>query len=295
MPRTNTLLTVLLAWCCLWLLPACLAVPIPRGHKNIERAGKKIPESSLSFVVPGQTTKAEFIEKVGQPYLRLDDYGVMAYYWKMLDVSIPWVAAGPYAAAGGIGEVQSQYLLLVSYNDQGVINTYEIIRKRQIKEPLFQSSSIYEQALAWAGKDSSLGRAFTPEKVPPGKAVVYVFHRFNPSAMQQSPHHLDGVFLDGNLWAELKWGQYAPIIVSPGSHTIGFERDIRTTDKFLHPGREAPVPALTTTIDILPNQAYFLEISFIERDSRDYKKTAIFSELSEGVALPKLAGLKRAR
>ena len=79
-----------------------------------------------------------------------------------------------------------------------------------------------------------------------------------------------------------KWGQYTSIVVSPGSHTIGFERDIRTSDKFLHPDRQAPEPSLTTTIDVLPNQAYFLEICFIERDSRDFKKTAVFSETLRG-------------
>lgn len=293
MLRTTRPLTILfLACCCLCLHPGCLAIPIPQAHRNIEREGKKIEEATLSFVVPGKTTKAEFIEKIGQPYLMLDDHGVMAYYWKMLAAYVPYVVGGgPYAAAAGIAEVKPQYLLLVSYDDQGVITNYETIRHTF---DLFHKT-VNEQALQWAGQGASLGKKFTPVDLPAGKSVVYVFHRFNINEVQQSLDRLDGVFLDGNLWAELKWHQYAPIVVSSGSHTIGFEPNIRTTDKFLHPHRPKTEPALTTTIDTLPNQSYFLEISFIERDSRDVKKTPVFSRLSEGVALPKLLQLKRAR
>ena len=292
----------LLASCCLLLHLGCLAIPIPQGYRNIERAGKKIEPYKLGFVVPGQTTKTEFIEKVGKPYLMMDDYGVMAYYWKMLAVSMPWFVGGYGGGTGSVAEFQPQYLLLVSYDDRGVINNYETIRIETQCVDAFsknsgatsRSKTVNEYALDWLGKSVSIGRKFTTVDLPAGKSIVYVFHRL-ADGLQRSPNFLDGVFLDGNLWAEVKPGQYAPIIVSPGFHTIGFERDIRTTDKFLHPDREAPVPSLTDTIDARPNQAYFLEICFIERDSRDFKKTAVFSRPSEDMALSKLAGLTRAR
>lgn len=284
MPLTNRPLTILLfAWCCLCLHPGCIALPIPQAHRNIEREGKKIEKTRLSFVVPGQTTKAEFIDQIGQPYLMMDDWGVMAYYWKMLAAYVVVVTYG----AAGIPEVTPQYLLLVSYDDQGVIDRYEIVRNI-----FYSSKTVNERALQWAGKDAALGRKFTPVSPPAGKSVVYIFQR---PPQEFPPLHINGVFLDDHLWAELQWDQYTPMIVPPGSHTIGFEPDIRKTDKFLHPHRQATAPSLTTIIDIVPNQAYYLEISFIERDSRDFKKTAIFSRLSEGVALPKLAQLKRAR
>jgi hypothetical protein len=282
MPRTNRPLTILsLACCCLCLYSGCIALPIPQSHRNIELEGKKIEETKLNFVVPGQTTKAEFIEKVGQPYLMMDDWGVMAYFWKMLGAYALWAAPG----AGGIARVEPNYILLVSYDDQGVINKYETVR---YTFDFFQKT-VNERALQWAGKGGSLGK-FNSVSPPAGKSVVYVFRSFNPEGSHVD--HIDGVFLDGHLWSELKSGQYTPIVVSSGCHTIGFERDIRKTDKFLHPDRPKTEPALTTTIDTLPNQTYFLEIYFVGIDT---KPTAIFSRLSEGVALPKLAGLKRAR
>jgi hypothetical protein len=295
-PQINLWPVLILACFCLCLYPGCLALPIPQGFRNIEREGKKIDKFRLNFVVPGETTKAEFIEQIGQPYLVLDDLGVMAYYWKMLDAYVPWVVAGAGygAAAGGILEMQSQYLLLVSYDDQGVINNYEIIRQRQTDSPIFPLKTVTELARQWAAKMHHVGN-IAQAHLPADNSAVYVFHRFDPGGMPPATHFINGVFLDGNLWTELQWGQYTSIVVSPGSHAIGFERDIRTSDKFLHPDRQAPEPSLTTTIDVLPNQAYFLEICFIERDSRDFKKTPIFSRLSEDVARPKLAGLQRAK
>ena len=244
-------------------------------------------------MVPGETTKAEFIERIGQPYLVLDDLGVMAYYWKMLAAYVPWFAGGYYGGAAGIVEVDRQNVLLVAYDDRGIIERYEYIRKFQA-DGLFKAKTVEELARQWAAGIHQY-RNYSAASPPVDKSVVYVFHHIDPLNMERSPNSIDGVFLDGKLWAELKMWQYAAIPVSPGPHVIGFERDIRTTDKFLHPDRQNPVPSLTETIDVRPNQPYFLEIFFLERDSRDFKKTPVFSRLSESVALPKLAGLKRAR
>ena len=98
--RLRPLTILFLACCCLCLHPGCLALPIPQRHRNIETLGKSVEETKLSFVVPGQTTKAEFIDKVGQPYLMMDDWGVMAYYWKMLAAYVPFVGPSRGAAAG---------------------------------------------------------------------------------------------------------------------------------------------------------------------------------------------------
>ena len=283
---------ILVAWGCLCLHLCCIAIPIPQGYRNIESEGERIGEARLSFVVPGETTKAEFIERIGQPYLVLDDLGVMAYYWKMLAAYVPWFV-GCYTGMGGVAEVDRQNVLLVSYDDRGIIDRYETIKNFQVAG-LSKAKTVEELARQWAAKRHCF-RNFTPASSPVSNSVVYVFHHINPLSMERSPNSVDGVFLDGSLWAELKPGQYTAIPVSPGLHVIGFERDIRTTDKFLHPNRQEPQPFLTESIDVRSDQTYFLEVYFLERDFRDFKKTPSFSRLSEEVALPKLAGLKRAR
>ena len=143
-----SLLSILFFACsCLFLQLGCLALPIPQGYRDITREGKKIEPYELNFVVPGQTTKAEFIEKIGQPYLMLDDCGVMAYYWSKLAAYVPWVV--PYAAAG-IGEVDRHYLLLISYDDRGVIEHYEFWRK--YSDQLIKTSTKEKVIRQWASK-----------------------------------------------------------------------------------------------------------------------------------------------
>jgi hypothetical protein len=290
--RLSPLAMLIFAGCCSFFELSCLAIPIPQGYRNLESEGQRIGEARLGFVVPGETTKAEFIERIGQPYLVLDDLGVMAYYWKMLAAYVPWIAGWYGGGTGGVVEVDRQNVLLVAYDDRAIIERYEFIRKLQANA-ICKPNTVEELARQWAAKIHQ-SRNYAAAGPPVDKSVVYVFHNIKPYNMERT-NSLDGVFLDGKLWAELKPGQYAAIPLSPGPHVIGFERDIRTTDKFLHPDRQNPLPVLMEAIDARADQTYFLEVYFLERDSRDYKKTPVFSRLSEDVARPKLAGLARAR
>ena len=111
---------------------------------------------------------------------------------------------------------------------------------------------------------------------------------------QQRPdeYKIAGVFLDGKLWAELNWNQYAVMILPPGSRVIGVELGIRRTDRFLHLQRQRPEPAYTTSLDVLPGQAYVLEIFTREVGTKD--SPHLFRQtLAE--AQPKLARCKRVR
>jgi hypothetical protein len=146
-------LTLLLLACgCLCLQIGCLAIPIPQGYRNIETYGKKVEQTQLSFVVPGQTTTVEVIEKMGQPNLMLEDLGVMAYGWKMLVAYVPYVICHP-TGAGGVDKLDRQYLLLMSYDDRGVINRYEIVRYSLVES---STKTIEELTRQWAVKEYHL-------------------------------------------------------------------------------------------------------------------------------------------
>jgi hypothetical protein len=284
-PLTILFFSVLL----LLLNPGCLI--IPQGHKNIELSGKRIEEEKLNFVVPGKTTKAEFIEKVGQPYLMMDDFGVMAYYWKMLAAYMPWLLVGYTGMAGGMEELSLQYMLLVAFNDNGCITKYETIRPILVK-------TVNERAIEWAGKGEVLGK-FTPLKIPEDKSAVYIFFRSGSwlDGLDKKDKNLkiSGVFLDGKLWAEIDLGQYTPIVLPPGTYKIGVEPNIRATNKFLTPnGQEQPEPLVTTTIDTFANKAYYLEIKSVE-SSNSKERQYYFARPSPDEALPILAKLKRVR
>jgi hypothetical protein len=273
-----------LACCCLCLHPGCLY--LPQGHRNVELSGKMIDQAQIDFVVPGQTTKAEFIDKVGQPYLMLDDFGVMAYYWKMLTAYVPYLIPGYCGAAAGVVELSQTDILLVAYDDQGIIQKYEIIHPGPILE-----KTVNERALKWIGRSDIL-RKFSPVTVPAGQAVVYIYAP-RPAILDTiRPEEISGVFLDGKLWAELFPWQYTQMILPPGTCTIGLEERIRASDKFLHPHRQAPQPAVTTTINIVPDQVYCLEIP---RSDTSMKRAEFFISRPLNDALPKLAKLNRVR
>lgn len=140
-----------LACCCLCLHPGCLAIPIPQGSKNIVTYGKKVEETQLSFIVPGQTTKVEVIEKIGQPNLMLDDLGVMAYGWKMLVAYVPYVLF--LRGDAGIEKLDYQCLLLMSYDDRGVIHRSEIVRYSAVAS---STKTIEELTRQWAVKEHHL-------------------------------------------------------------------------------------------------------------------------------------------
>jgi hypothetical protein len=275
-----------LSFFCLLLChpPGCLY--IPQGHKNIELRGTKIGEEKLGFLVPGKTTKAEFIEKVGRPYLMMDDYGVMAYHWKMLKGYIPFFVPGYTGVLAGVGQVSKNYLLLLSYDDKGVITRYETIQS-------FASKPVNEQAIEWVGRGEILHR-FTPVKIPEGKSVVYVYQRRFFGGGAKPDERITGVFLNGDLWAELLGGEYAVMVLPPGCYRIGVEPSIRSSEKFLNPNRAYQLaPETTTTLDTQADKAYYLTINL----PMDYRKGkgVFIARPPEEEALRVLAKLKRVR
>jgi hypothetical protein len=282
--RLSPLSILIFAFFFLVLFPGCLY--IPQQQRKVELSGKMIDKAQIDFVVPGQTTKAEFIDKVGQPYLMLDDFGVMAYYWKMLAAYVPYLIPGYCGAAAGVVELSKTDILLVAYDDRGIIQKYEIIHPGPILE-----KTVNERALKWIGRSEIL-RKFSPITVPAGQAVVYIYAP-RPAILDPiRPEEISGVFLDGKLWAELYPWQYTQMILPPGTCTIGLEPRIRASDKFLHPHRQAPQPAVTTTINIVPDQVYCLEIP---RSDTDLKQAEFFISRPLNDALPKLAKLSRVR
>ena len=166
MPQQLRIFTILFLSCfCLCLQSGCLY--LPQRHRNVELTGKRIEPAQLIAVVPGQTTKAEFIEKVGRPYLMMDDRGGMAYYWKMLAAYVPWLLPGFPVMAGGMVELSEIDMLLVSYDANGDHHQKdETIRPQPVK-------TINERAIEWLDQGACL--AVTPVSPPAGQSVLYVF------------------------------------------------------------------------------------------------------------------------
>jgi|GEM_PF-6904043 len=278
---------------CLSCLAGCLY--IPQRQRQVELRGERLKADKLSVIVPGQTTKAEIIANVGQPYLMLDDFGVMAYYWKMLTAYVPYAFGMGFSGGAGIIELSETSILLIAYDAEGIVTRYETIHPKL-------AQTVNEEAITWAGQSACL-TTFRPIPPPPGKAVIYIFRagEYEPGKLKTTArevggktqdYDLSGVFLDGRLWAEIMKGQYCVMILPPGTHPIGVELGIRQTDRFLHLQRQRPEPAYTTDLDVLPDQSYVLELFTREVGTKDVPHL-LRQTLAE--AQPKLTRIKRAR
>ncbi len=291
----------LLGVVCLGCLAGCLLY-IPQRYRQAALAGEKIHTERLRMLVPGETTKAEFIDKVGQPYLDLDDFGVMVYYWKMLSGSLVSIIGGGYQACGAVMEHSETNLLLLAYDADGIITKHEIVRPQLV-------ATVNESAITWVGQGDRL-TTFTPLTPPPGQAVVNIYKlrdvladspgqpskgavRWRHVGKRMPDGDISGIFLNGTLFAELDFGQYVVITLPPGQHRIGVEPQIRATNRYMVLQRQAPEPAYTTTLATEPNQVDVLEIFF--RDVGLWGKSPGFFRQTLEEAQPRLVRFKRAR
>jgi len=73
----NTLPTIMIA------VTGCVVLPVPSfSHKVV--SGERIQSEDISFVQPGATTADDLVKRLGEPWARYQDLGVMVYYWETL-------------------------------------------------------------------------------------------------------------------------------------------------------------------------------------------------------------------
>jgi hypothetical protein len=129
---------------------------------------------------------------------------------------------------------------MVAYDDNGYITKYEKY-ETILAIPV---KTVNERAIEWVGKGEIL-RTFTPVKIPEGKSVVYVSQPGGSWFFDDDlpDMKISGVFIDGSLWAELKWGQYTPIVLPPRTYKIGVEPRLGQRTNSLTPsGRNCQSP-----------------------------------------------------
>jgi len=74
------------------LLTGCVLVPAPADGNTY---GKVITRDQVEFIIPGQTTRAEVIEKLGGQFRDSLRLPVMAYAWQKSTIGWGWPAANP--------------------------------------------------------------------------------------------------------------------------------------------------------------------------------------------------------
>jgi hypothetical protein len=114
----------------LLLSSGCLFVPIP---KATPLEGTEVKQADLAFLLPGQTTKAEVIGKIGKPTIWWRDENILVYRWIKLHGVLLWVIGGGYSAAAGAVDVTQEYAFLIKFDSNDRFQTSEIVKKPPLK------------------------------------------------------------------------------------------------------------------------------------------------------------------
>jgi len=104
----------------LFLLAGC-AVPLyPKCGGWLQGEDRCIDGKSLSFIVPGETTKDDVIGRIGFPTRVLRHGAVYGYDWEMPSWLL--ILAGPTTAAAGM--LEKNHVLLVEFDGKGRVIRY---------------------------------------------------------------------------------------------------------------------------------------------------------------------------
>jgi hypothetical protein len=136
-------------------LTGCIAVvPVPSSEKI---HGKIITPKEVKFIVPGQTTRAEVMARLGEQFRDSPRQPVLAYSWEKPAVGVMWgfLLAGPDFEfhRGGYSERSYWRAFFVEF-DSG-----ERVRRTEFKH-LSGKKSLDEQLEDWAkrhGAASTIG------------------------------------------------------------------------------------------------------------------------------------------
>ena len=77
----------------------CLLLPIPLSNRYAV-AGTKLESTTISFIKPGRTTRAEVIQKLGEPSLDMPELDLIAYTWAQVDYHLVLILVGSTGVGG---------------------------------------------------------------------------------------------------------------------------------------------------------------------------------------------------
>ena len=102
----------------LCLLQACAIPVVQKCDGWLQQGGRCIDPETLSFIVPGETTKDDVIRRIGLPTRVLRGAAVYGYDWKMAS----WFAITPLSNSV---VSDKHHLLWVEFDERGRVVRYE--------------------------------------------------------------------------------------------------------------------------------------------------------------------------
>ena len=128
------------------LVTGCVGfIPVPASSSQAV-VGRVIQAREAAFIVPGQTTRAHVVERLGDDFRASPRMPVMAYSWELPGGTALWwwFVFCTEGGAGGAGEVEWSHwrALFVAFDQDGYVTKTRFIR-------LSSRKSLDEQLEAW--------------------------------------------------------------------------------------------------------------------------------------------------
>lgn len=110
------------------LFTGCAIVPIPLPSKDSAH-GKAISANDVRFIVPGQTTRAEVVARLGDQFRDSPRLPVLAYSWEKPAIGIGWVwiVMTPGVVGSGFVERSHWRAFFVKFDAIGRVGTTKFV------------------------------------------------------------------------------------------------------------------------------------------------------------------------
>jgi hypothetical protein len=125
-------------------------IPIPPVSHQIEY-GRAITAGQIKFIVPGRTTQAEVVARLGCDFRDSPRVSALAYSWQYNGTKVAWwyfLAWGDFAAGdGGIKDVTGWQAFFVAFDQAGRVTEFEF---HNLNHPWSLQQTLDEQLEDWA-------------------------------------------------------------------------------------------------------------------------------------------------
>ena len=121
--RPAALLVVLLS---LLALSGCLILPIPLSGDRVV-SGVRVEVEQVDALLPGVTSRAEVLARIGPPTVHWRDARVFVYEWETLDAVVIWAFGACSGGAAGALDITGDHALIMQFDARGMLQRREVV------------------------------------------------------------------------------------------------------------------------------------------------------------------------
>ncbi len=139
--RATAAMSVALVAAATFLCQGCVVVPVGAPTRTNGLAGK-MEKVNLDFLQAGKTTRQEVTDKLGETDTTVRENQLFLGRWATSKWGVLWAVGGGYNAAGGWNRGWARHNVLISFDDEGIVQQY---RK-------FSDGDLVKQLSAWVAE-----------------------------------------------------------------------------------------------------------------------------------------------